>query len=164
MRFENRGAVLLSALGAVVVIFAFVGSIMSLNALQAARMRHAEEELDAYYAARAGIEAALHLLDRREFGRGGGGESRVFSGNEGAGDAREIYYVHFQERGEGYFEGALYGNAWCRVEWEADEARDKYLIESEGIIFRRGRESSTRMLKVLAERAEGRFRIAAWVE
>ncbi len=60
---ERAGAVLLSAIGVLVLIFIFLGSFLTLNALRAGIIIREGDQLQAYYAARAGMEAAVHFIN-----------------------------------------------------------------------------------------------------
>ncbi len=168
-RGKKRGAVLLSALGALVLIFVLLGAFLTLNALRAGIIRQEGRGLQAYHAARAGIEAGMYFLAGGEPENGGPpGEIITLSGNGGKrSPSNERVFIYFHERGEGFFSGRIFDGVRCEVRWKRDENRyygDAYRIKSTGIAAGRGSESERKTVYAYAEERDGNFYITGWFE
>jgi hypothetical protein len=163
---EKGGAVLLSALAVLLAAFAFLGSFMSLNALRAGSIKQKAVNQRAYYAAKAGAEAAAHFI------RGRGGRGREIKTGEislsGNGAERapsgEKAYVFFHERGEGFFSGDIFKGARCEAEWRRVDAGDAYIIESTGVISAKGGKSYRKKVYAYIQEHDGNFYITRWFE
>lgn len=158
---SSRGAVLVSSLFALVLIFVFLSSLMSLNALTAARERHAAAVTESYYAARAGMEAAIHFLEKAAPGTAPPAMKDFPEPGRRADE--EIFYVHFHERGDGSLRGTLFDRGECEVSWVTDGA-GAYIIQSTGRITGRARERVSRTVYARVEEHEGRLYITGWFE
>ena len=164
---NRQGAVLLSALGVLVLSFLLLGAFMTLNALRAGIIRQEGRGLRAYYAARSGAEAAMHFLGGREdFDPSTPAETALSGNREERPPADERFFIHFHERGEGFFSGRIFEGARCEVSWERDEASDgeAYIIKSTGIVAGRGSEAGRRTVYAYAEKHGGNFYITRWYE
>ncbi len=168
-RGKKQGAVLLSALGALVLSFVLLGAFLTLNALRAGIIRQEGRGLQAYHAARAGIEAGLYFLAGGEPENGGppGGIITLSGDGERRSPANERVFIYFHERGEGFFSGRIFDGARCEVTWKRDENRDSgdaYRIKSTGIAVRRGSDSEKRTVYAYVEERGGNFYITGWYE
>lgn len=165
---RKRGAVLLSALGVLVLSFLFLGSFMTLNALRAGSIRQDARGLRAYYAARAGAEAGRFFLTRAVKGAEDSEAGRItLRGEEAPAADGEKVFIHFHERGEGHFMGRVFEDARCEVSWERvrrTEAGDEYIIRATGIIERRGAEASRETVYAYARERHGILSITKWFE
>lgn len=165
----ERGAVLLSALGVLVLGFLFLSSFMTLNALRAASIRQEARGLHAYYAARAGAEAGKLFLTRPGENEEASEFGDVIMLEDGGAPAAEDekVFIHFHERGEGYFSGRIFEDAKCEVSWERarrTESGDEYIIKSTGIITRGGSELSRDTVYAYARESGGVLYITNWFE
>lgn len=165
---RKRGAVLLSALGALVLSFLFLGSFMTLNALRAGSIRQDARELRAYYAARAGAEAGRVFLARSEYVAEDSGPGVIILEGGGAPAIEdEKVFIHFHERAEGYFSGRIFDDVRCEVSWKRagrTEAGDEYVITSTGIIMHEGSEVSRDTVYAYALERGGVLYIIKWFE
>ncbi len=161
---ERAGAVLLSAIGVLVIIFIFLGSFLTLNALRAGIIIREGNQLQAYYAARIGMEAAVYFINSpgslfEESPRGPSGSD--FSG----GLIREKVYVYFHERDEGVFSAKILDSAECSVKWNKIESDDSvYIISSTGSYQSPGGRISERTLTALVQEQNGSYCISGWDE
>ncbi len=165
---KERGAVLLSALGVLVLGFLFLSSFMTLNALRAASIRQEGIGLRSYYAARSGAEAGRLFLTRsvRDKQHSEPGVIKLEGGGAPSGGG-EKFFIHFHERGEGYFSGLIFEDAKCEVSWERarrTEFGDEYIIRSTGIIMREGSELSRDTVYAYAVERDGVLHITNWFE
>ncbi len=165
---NERGAVLLSALGVLVLSFLFLSSFMTLNALRAASIRQDGLGLGAYYAARAGAEAGKLFLTRAgESGEDSEPGVIILEGGAAPAAEDEKVFIHFHERGEGYFSGRIFEGAKCEVSWERarrTESGDEYIIRSTGIITRGGSDASRDTVYAYARERDGILYITKWFE
>ena len=161
---ERAGAVLLSAIGALVLIFIFLGSFLTLNALRAGIIIREGNQLQAYYAARTGMEAAVYFINSP--GLLFDEPPRALSGVDSSGGlVSEKVYVYFHEREEGVFFAKILDNAECSVRWNKIEAADSvYIISSTGSYQSSGGRISERTLTALVQEENGSYCISGWYE
>ncbi len=161
---ERAGAVLLSAIGALVLIFIFLGSFLTLNALRAGIIIREGNQLQAYYAARTGMEAAVYFINSP--GRLFDEPPRASSGSDSSGGLiREKMYVYFHDREEGVFTAKILDRAGCSVRWNKVEGDySVYIISSTGSYRSPGGRISERTLTALVQEENGSYCISGWDE